>query len=154
MKRSHNTLILLLALALLWGSLPAVAVERPFGLSGAGNLTFTGGNPPTGATLTASGVATHLGQWTSDGVLSFTPGSAPNLILASGIQTFTAANGDELHATFTNAELNTTTGIATGVFIFIGGTGRFEEASGSADFVVMQDPSGPFEVTATGTIDF
>src|SRR5262245_53471435 len=119
MKRSRNTLSLMLAIFLLLGSLPAVAVERPFGLSGAGNLTFD--DPPTSATLTASGVATYLGRWTSDGVLSFTPGSASNLILASGIQTFTAANGDELHATFTNAELNTTTGIATGVFIFIGG---------------------------------
>jgi hypothetical protein len=61
---------------------------------------------------------------------------------------------NELHAEFTGAVLDTNTGIATRVFIFIGGTGRFEDASGSADFVVMQDPSGPFEVTATGSIDY
>jgi hypothetical protein len=52
--------------------------------------------------------------------------------------------------------LDTTTGIGIGVFIFVGGTGRFEDASGSAEFVVMQDLSAPFpfEVTAIGSIDF
>ena len=155
MQRSYNTRILMLALCLLLGALPAAVAARPFGLSGSGNLTFTGGNPPTGATLTASGTATHLGRWTSDGVLSFTPHPTdPTLILASGTQTFIAANGDELDVTFINAVLDTTTGIANGVFIFVGGTGRFEDASGNAPFVVMQDPSGPFEVTATGSIDY
>jgi hypothetical protein len=157
MKRSRNPLILMLALFLLLGSLPAAADERPFGLSGAGNLAFTGGNPPAGADLTASGVATHLGLWTAVGVLSFSPGPEPHLILANGTQTFTAANGDKLDATFTDAVLDTHTGIATGVFVFDGqgGTGRFEGAIGSAPFVVMQDlETGDFEVTAIGTIDF
>jgi hypothetical protein len=49
---------------------------------------------------------------------------------------------------------HTTAGIATGVFLFLGGTGRFEEASRSPGFAVMQDPSGPFEVTSIGSIDF
>jgi hypothetical protein len=65
-----------------------------------------------------------------------------------------AANGDELYVEFEDAELDTGTGIATGVFLFVGGTGRFKTASGSADFVVIQDPSGPFELTTTGVIDF
>jgi hypothetical protein len=87
-------------------------------------------------------------------VLTFSPGPAPNLILASGQETFTAANGDELYAEFTDAVLDTTTGIAHGEFVFVGGTGRFEGASGSAAFVVLQDPSGSFELTAVGSIDF
>lgn len=155
MQRSLNPRILMLALCLLLGSLPAAAVARPFSLHGAGNVAFTGGPPPTGGDLTASGTATHLGLWTAVGVLSFAPPDpdTPNLVPASGTQTFTAADGDKLHAELTG-ELDTTTGIATGIFMFIGGTGRFEGASGSADFVVMQDPSGPFEVTATGDIDF
>jgi hypothetical protein len=145
----------MLAIFLLLGALPAAAVARPFGLKGAGNVTFTGGPPPTGGDLTASGTATHLGLWTAVGVLSFFPPDPahPNLIPASGTETFTAANGDELHVEFTGV-LDTTTGIATAVFLFVGGTGQFEDASGSADFVVMQDPSGPFEVTAVGNIDY
>jgi hypothetical protein len=151
MKRSRNLLIFILALFLLLGSLPAAADLRPFGLSGAGNLTFTG-NPPPDATLTASGIATHLGRWTAVGELTFGTPEGP-LVPASGTETFTAADGDELHAEVIG-ELDTTTGIATGVFRFVGGTGRFEDASGSAEFVVVQDPSGTFEVTAIGTIDF
>jgi hypothetical protein len=126
---------------------------RPLHLHGAGHLTFTGGPPPTGGTLTASGTATHLDQWTATDVLTFS-GSAANLTLASGRETFTAANGDELNARFTNAELETTTGIAHGIFFFVGGTGRFNDASGSAPFVVLQDPDGSFELTALGRIDF
>jgi hypothetical protein len=88
-------------------------------------------------------------------VLRFSPGPADHLILADGEQTFTAADGDELDAEFENAVLNTTTGIAIGVFRFVGGTGRFAEASGSAVFVVEQNLiTGEFEVTAVGHIDF
>jgi hypothetical protein len=86
-------------------------------------------------------------------VLSFTPTSDPTLIQADGSGAFTAANGDKLFYEI-HGVLDTTTGIATGVFLFVGGTGRFEGASGSADLVVQQDPSGSFEVTAVGTIDF
>jgi hypothetical protein len=46
MKHSLNPLILLLAIFLLLGSLPAAAVERPLSLQGAGTVTFTGGPPP------------------------------------------------------------------------------------------------------------
>ena len=74
--------------------------------------------------------------------------------------TFTAANGDTLASTFDNAVLtitttNPTTGIATGVFVFTGGTGRFDGASGSGDFVVMQNlDTGDFTLTGVGTIDY
>ena len=154
MQRYLNTLILMLAIFLLLGSLPTAAVERPFSLHGTGSLAFTGGPPPTGGNLTASGTASHLGQWTATGELTFSAGSEPNLILADGTETFIAANGDELYVEFTAAELDTNTGIATGVFMFVGGTGRFEGASGSAPFVALQDPSGSFEVTAIGSIDY
>jgi len=127
---------------------------RPWRLHGTGHLTFTGGPPPTGGTLTASGTATYLDQWTATGLLTFSSGSASNLILADGRETFTAANGDELNARFTNAELDPTTGIAYGIFLFVGGTGRFQDASGSAPFVVLQAPDGSFELNALGRIDF
>ncbi|MCL7422401.1 MAG: hypothetical protein M8364_16035 [Methylobacter sp.] len=153
MTHPRNMYVLTLTLFLL-GSFPAAAVERPFSLHGEGNVTFTGGNPPTGGDITVTGTGTHLGNWAGAGMISFSPGLEPHLILASSQQTFMAASGDELYVEFVDAELDTSTGIATGVFLFVGGTGRFKAASGSADFVVIQDPSGPFELTTTGVIDF
>ena len=153
MQRYLNTLIRMLTIFLLLGSLPAAAVERPFSLQGAGTVTFTDGNPPTGGEVTASGTATHLGQWTQVGVLSFTYNPDSPLIQAGGSEFFMAANGDKLYYQI-HGELDPVTGIATGTFLFVGGTGRFEGASGSADTVLQQDPSGPFEVTAVGTIDY
>ena len=52
MERSRNTLILLLAIFLLLGSLPAAAVERPLALHGAGKLTMVS---PTEGDLVAAG---------------------------------------------------------------------------------------------------
>lgn len=136
---------------------PAIAVERPFDLTGTGNLQLladTNGNPSSGL-LIAKGTATHLGTWIQLGTLSFTPKpDTITVILANGDSTFTGADGDELQAQL-DGELDTTTGIATGTFVFNGGTGRFNEATGSANFKVTQDlDSGAFEVTANGTIDY
>jgi hypothetical protein len=42
-----------------------------------------------------------------------------------------------------------------GVFYFVGGTGRFEGASGSANFVVSINPiTGGFDLTVVGKIDY
>lgn len=145
--------IFVLVLFMFTGVYPALAVERPFNLTGAGRIEFsTDGS----GELTASGTATHLGKWNQSGQLNFTPNpDNPSVILANGESTFTAADGDTLEALIDNGELDTATGIATGMFVFKGGTGRFDEATGSADFTVTQDlDSGEFEVTANGTIDF
>jgi len=110
----------------------------------------------TSGELNASGTATYLGKWTQTGNLTFTPThSNPDIILTSGDSKFIGANGDELQAEIKDSELDTTTGIATGTFLFIGGTGRFEQAQGSADFTVTQDlNSGTFDVVAQGSIDY
>jgi hypothetical protein len=99
MTCSRNTHILMLAISLL-GSLPAAAIAHPFSWHGAGHVTLTGGNPPTGGNITASGTATHLGQETAIRVLGFSTRPESHLILASEQETFTAANGDELHGEF------------------------------------------------------
>ncbi|HYO11887.1 MAG TPA: hypothetical protein VE685_01675 [Thermoanaerobaculia bacterium] len=147
MNRSRNTLFVLLAILLL-GSLPAAAIERPFSLTGAGTLTD--------GIINASGRATHLGLFTETGELTFIPDpNNPNLILAAGPVAFTAANGDTLEGRLEDGVLDVTTGIATGVFRFTGGTGRFAGASGTGDFVVIQNlVTGAFEVTAVGSIDY
>ena len=46
-------------------------------------------------------------------------------------------------------------GVDQGVFYLVGGTGRFEGASGSANFVVTINPlTGGFELTAVGRINY
>jgi hypothetical protein len=72
----------------------------------------------------------HLGRTGFDGILEI------NVLLGTqtGTRTFTAANGDELYAT----AAGTSTPIGPGLigfsatFTFTGGTGRFANASGSA----------------------
>ena len=147
MNRYLKTLTLMLAILLL-GSLSAAAVERPFSLTGAGTLV-------NGA-LNASGRATHLGLFTEVGQLSFVPDpDNPTLILVTGDATFTAANGDVLEGVIEGAVLDVTTGIGNGVFAFVGGTGRFEGATGTVDFVVEQNlVTGAFEINGVGTLDY
>lgn len=151
-------LIFGLAFAICLGMYPAIAVERPFNLTGTGTLeVMTDDNGQlTSGDINASGTATYLGKWTQTGNLVFTfDQSKPNIIFASGETTFTAANGDTLEAEINNSELDTTTGISIGQFVFTGGTGRFQQAQGSADFTVTQDlNSGAFDVVAQGSIDY
>ena len=142
MKRSRNTLILVLALFLLLGSLPAAAVERSLTLHGEGHLTMV---TPTEGMLAASGTATHLGHWTQIGKISITSDGPPEIgdaLPTAGEVTFTAADGDTLHSTFDAVLTITTTtpltGIAQGVFVFDGGTGRFEGMSGNGTFEVRR----------------
>ena len=147
-----------LVFAICLGIYPAIAVERPFDFTGTGTLevmTDDNGQLSDGI-LNASGTATHLGKWTQTGTLTFTlDQSNPAIILTSGDSKFIAANGDELDAQIKDSELDTMTGIATGTFLFVGGTGRFEQAQGSADFTVTQDlNSGTFDVVAQGKIDY
>jgi hypothetical protein len=148
MNRTLNALILMLAVLVL-GSFPAAAVERPFSLEGSGTVNNDG-------SLSASGRATHLGLWTEIGELSLAPDpNNPNLLIATGNATFTAANGDQLEGVIEDGSLDVTTGIATGTFHFVGGTGRFEGASGTVSFVVEQNlATGAFAITGVGTLSY
>jgi hypothetical protein len=132
--------------------------QVPFRLSGAGKGTFV--HPPAGAvaafTFEASGKATHLGNWTNSGFVAFTATGNPLVLSASGTVTFVAANGDELHATISGT-FNVLTQVGTATFTWQGGTGRFEGATGSADFVVQNHPGEDplqftFDFTTEGTI--
>ena len=147
MNRNLNVLFLLLAVVLM-GSFPVQAAERPFSLTGAGTVS-------NGGVVSASGRATHLGLFTEAGQVNFVPDSNdPTRVLATGNATFTAANGDDLELLI-DGSLDLTTGVATGVFTFVGGTGRFEGASGTGNFVIQQNlVTGAFEVTAVGTINY
>lgn len=154
MKRFTKIHTLMLTLLLLLGTIPLSATERPFALNGAGvaSLIIDESGNLIGANATGSGTATHLGQWTVDGKVTYT---LDNGVLRSGGQaTLTAANGDKLLFEI-DGILDPIASVDQGIFRFVGGTGRFENASGSANFVVSINPlTGGFQITVVGKIDY
>jgi hypothetical protein len=156
MAMKHFTKIrtLVVMLFLLLGTIPASAVERPFALSGTGVATLItdeSGNL-IGAVASGSGTATHIGQWTVSGPVKYTLDNG--VLRSSGEATITAANGDKLQIRI-DGILDPIAGVDQGVFYFVGGTGRFEGASGSANFVVTINPvTSGFNLTLVGKINY
>ena len=154
MKRFTKIRTLMVMLFLLLGTIPALAVERPFALNGSGVATLItdeSGNP-IGAIATGSGTATHLGQWTVLGNVKYTPDNG--VLRSSGEATITAANGDKLQVQI-DGILDPIAGVDQGIFYIVGGTGRFENATGDANFVVTLNPlTGGFELTVVGKINY
>ena len=155
MKRFMKIRTLMLVTFLLLGTMPALAVERPFALKGTGvaPLIIDENGHLVGATPTGSGTATHLGQWTVSGNVAYTPDSN-GVLRSSGDAIIVASNGDKLYTKIVGI-LDPVAGMDQGVFYFVGGTGRFEGASGSANFVVSINPvTGGFDLTVVGKIDY
>lgn len=155
MKPVTKIRTLVLTLFLLLGTIPATAVERPFALKGAGVATLITDEAGhlIGAVPTGSGTATHLGQWTVSGTVHYTPDSN-GVLHSNGEGTLTAANGDKLNIVIEGI-LDPVTAVDQGVFRFAGGTGRFEGATGTLNFVVSINPvTGGFDLTAVGKIDY
>lgn len=158
MKRFLSIRNMMLTLTLLLGTIPVVAVERPFSLTGSGSAAFITDEAGhvIGATVNGSGTATHLGLYTNVGRITFTPDpDNPILVHPSGEATVTAANGDKLTFVVEDGVMDVTTGIGTGHFRFVGGTGRFANASGISEYVVVQNlATGAYQLTVVGRIDF
>lgn len=164
MKRISKLTVIALTAFFLLGSLPVTAKERPFSLNGNGVATFTvdSNGIPTGASVTSSSNATHLGLCTTVGSVTYVPANDPEhpgRLLSSGTGTITAANGDTLLVEFTGVldppAPGSATGMDTPIFTFVGGTGRFAGASGSANAVVVVNlATGAFEITMVGNIDY
>jgi len=162
MKRILNSTVIALVAFLLIGTLPVMAIERPFALNGNGVATFIfdGAGNLVGADVTSSSTATHLGLCTTVGRVNYTPANDPNhpgRLLSSGSGTITAADGDKLLIEF-DGVLDPPQGI-TGMdkphFRFVGGTGRFAGAQGAAEAVVVVNLlTGAFELTMVGNIDY
>jgi hypothetical protein len=100
---------------------------------------------------TGTGQATHLGRYTM---------TSPHLSyvltgFAEGTQEFTAANGDQLTASFAGFFSPTQDGFLSAdlTATITGGTGRFEGATGGYTFSIVFDPA-TFQSAATieGTI--
>jgi len=129
----------------------AQATERPFGYVEEGMTDFS--TYPFVAY--SEGVARHVGEFTKVAYLTGTPDPYdPTILYVSGTDVMTAPNGDELYVAFEGAVLDLTTNVAYGTQYVVGGTGRFADATGALDFVVYQDPTGPFHGIAVGTIDY
>jgi hypothetical protein len=155
MKHLMKIRTLMLTLSLLLGTIPALAVERPFALNGSGVATLVtdGSGHLIGALATGSGTATHLGQWTVAGNVHYTPDNN-GVLHSSGETTVTVANGDKLQVQIEGI-LDPVAGVDQGIFHFVGGTGRFEGATGDANFLVTINPlTGGFELTVLGKINY
>jgi hypothetical protein len=102
----------------------------------------------TGVQLTihASGTANQLGHYERVEVLQLDPATGS----FSGTIEFVAANGDGLHVTFTGGFVSATT--ALGTYTITGGTGRFEGATGSAEFEAVSPDGVQVSVDFAGTI--
>jgi hypothetical protein len=138
----------------------AATLALPFSVWGDGRLPLKGradevvtNSEPQGdgfvlLTLEAKGQMTYLGRFTGTEkvLLNTTDGTF------SGSRFFTAANGDQLFAETNGAFTSPTT--AAGTFTFTGGTGRFKNASGKADFDVVSPDGIHVALTFAGTIEF
>jgi len=155
MKRFTKIRTLMPILFLLLGTIPVSAVERPFALSGTGVATLITNEAgmPIGAIPTGSGTATHLGQWTVSGNVKYTP-DANGVLHSSGDATIVASNGDKVQIQIEGI-LDPVAGMDQGIFHIVGGTGRFEGATGDANFVVQLNPlTAGFDLTVVGKINY
>ena len=156
MKRFVTVRSLILVFALLLGSIPVSAAERPFASNGNGLATFItdGAGNVVGATVAVTGNGTHLGLFGGTGTIQFLPdANDPNISHPAGEVTYVAANGDRLPTVIEDGSMDLRTGIATGYMVFQSGTGRFEGASGKAAIVVEQNfITGAYTFTMVGTL--
>ena len=138
--------LVLSAVSVLSLAVSAQAVERPH--VSRGTAHFVNANDFVGA-----GNATHLGLYSEVGTVQFSPTADPTVLQVDASSTYTAANGDKLYAVFTG-QLNGVTGAITATVTYVGGTGRFTNASGTATLAAQLLPGGSIEVAIKGTIDY
>jgi hypothetical protein len=144
----------------------ARSVERPFVIDQAGYTTGIVYSPsfPDGDTFggrcsqpsqwvsssAGTGHDTHLGRvtWASEHCFQLSAGTFSDARVV-----ITAANGDQLHATYEGVMTGETT--FTDSVVITGGTGRFAGATGSVDETGWFDPeTGYMEVGGVGTISY
>jgi hypothetical protein len=125
---------------------PAQAAERRH--VSHGTAQFLNDNDFVGA-----GTASHLGLYDEEGSAQFSPTPDPTVFQVDASATYTAANGDQLYAVITG-HLNAVTGAITATVTYVGGTGRFTDATGTATLSGQLLPGGAVEVAVQGTIDY
>jgi hypothetical protein len=169
----RRTLLILTSFLALTVVAPGAAVakhggtDRPWKGKGSGTTTVNiGTNPLSGSTEGIARVS-HLGKTSYSSSFTFTLTGLETFTIA-GTQTLVAANGDELFlsftgtGTFTGAFTPGQTSDVTVVYTVTGGTGRFDDASGtltgtvSTELVSVVGPigTGIHTFTARGKISY
>ena len=134
------------AIGILAIAAPAPAASLPY--ASRGTAQFVNANDFVG-----TGMATHLGRYDEVGSVQFSPTADPTVLQIDAWAIYTAANGDRLYALFTG-HLNGLTGAITATVTYVGGTGRFDDASGTATLSAQLLGGGSIEVAIKGTIDY
>ena len=135
----------------------AVAAETPFkGTANAvetGTIVFPGGVPTVLLDRQGTGTATQLGKYTSHLTAQINVSTGH----ATGVATFTAANGDTLTTTVDGQGTPTPTpGVVSVVEVYTitGGTGRFADATGTFTLeIIVTQATGVSTGTFSGAID-
>ena len=134
-------------------SLTVLAGPRPFHLVEHGWITATPrdrSNTVLDVVANGTGTATHLGAITVDRTAVLTATSTPGVFDFNGEATLTAATGEQLTTTITGT-FNANIGHADLIYEWTGGTGRFENATGTT-FWSVDVADGQYDVVATGQI--
>ena len=151
-----SVIVAVLAALTLSGPTMAAGQQAPFKGRSSGVVTAVGFDPVAGIAYTrveGQGQATHLGRFTQtgDATVDVATGNA------RGTWTLTAANGDMLFLAMEGNGIDPTHG--AGTFTVVGGTGRFEGASGSYQQIIVfvSEPGATnttFTDVLTGMISF
>lgn len=135
-------------------SIESAARSRPFEGFYITRAEFLQG--PSVQRITGNGQATHLGEsmFVANATVDFS--TLPPFAIA-GTAVFTAANGDQFFTQFRGTSTPTGPGTSTGIInhTIIGGTGRFDDATGNivgTAYVVVGNPTNT--VSYTGMIDY
>jgi hypothetical protein len=152
MKRYPSWInIALLSLVLLAiAALPAWGRPRPFHLKEHGTATF---NADGTISSDGTGTATHLGKFTLRRTAKLTPSRDGGDATVEGEALLTAANGDLLKASITGT-FNPATGAGVLIYQWQGGTGRFQNATGTSTWLVELYSDLTYDVVADGVIDY
>lgn len=146
---SVRPLVVFLATAgILALSARAAAEERPYFASGTAQFAS-----PSSTDFAGAGQATHLGHYSEVGSANFSPTDVPGILRIDALSIYTAANGDRLNAIITG-QLDGATGAINATVTYVGGTGRFENATGAATLIGQILPDGTISVTVKGTINY
>ena len=94
----------------------------------------------------AEGEATQLGRFSRDESVLLNPTTGS----IAGTVVFVAANGDQLSGVLAGQFTSATT--VAGTYTFTGGTGRFENATGEADFSLSTPDGVHFTVQFAGSL--
>ena len=146
----------LMALVLVgFNAMTALANTRPIHLVEHGTLTP---NQDGSTTADGTGTATHLGTIQVHRTFTLTPTSVANELNLEGHATLTAANGDKLETGLDGIlviDPSTNTGHAELTYQWEGGTGRFQNATGTTLWHVDVNLSNnTYDVVADGVIKY